>query len=203
MNEFDKLAGTWDLNPVHFERSMAIAEKMIQLIPLRKEMTALEYGAGTGILSLLLGDRFATVTLMDSSPEMIRIVRSKLEDQGITNMQTLVCDLETENADLAVDIIYTQMVLHHVNDIEKIFNKFYGLLKPGGYLAIADLYREDGSFHDETFTGHHGFDVDELSDKLSSHHFCGISHQTCFIIKRTGEDNQVKEYPIFLLVAKK
>ena len=58
------------------------------------------------------------------------------------------------------------MVLHHVNDIEKIIGKFYRLLNPGGYLAIADLYEEDGSFHGDGFTGHKGFNMDSLSGIL-------------------------------------
>ena len=56
------------------------------------------------------------------------------------------------------DLIYTLMVLHHVGDVETIIRKFRGLLNPGGYLAIADLYSEDGSFHGEGFSGHMGFD---------------------------------------------
>ena len=46
------------------------------------------------------------------------------------------------------DLIFTQMVLHHVSDIETIINRLSQLLNPGGYLAVADLYEEDGSFYD-------------------------------------------------------
>jgi len=42
------------LNPVYVERSRAIANLLIKAIPLDKNMTALEYGAGTGILSLIM-----------------------------------------------------------------------------------------------------------------------------------------------------
>lgn len=59
MNEFDKKAKDWNMNPVHIERSQAIAEYMINLIPLSNKMRALELGAGTGVLSFLLKDRFS------------------------------------------------------------------------------------------------------------------------------------------------
>lgn len=95
------------------------------------------------------------------------------------------------------------MVLHHVTDIELIFERFYNLLKPSAYLAIADLYSEDGTFHDENFTGHKGFDVDELSATLQKHHFIDIKHTKCFTIKRTGENDIIKEYPVFLLTCKR
>jgi 16S rRNA A1518/A1519 N6-dimethyltransferase RsmA/KsgA/DIM1 with predicted DNA glycosylase/AP lyase activity len=49
MNEFDIKAAEWDNNPMHWERSEAIVNEIIKLIPLSNKMTALEYGAGTGI----------------------------------------------------------------------------------------------------------------------------------------------------------
>ena len=58
------------------------------------------------------------------------------------------------------------MVLHHVGDIDTIIKKFHDLLNPGGYLAIADLYSEDGSFHGEGFHGHRGFDPVSLAALL-------------------------------------
>ncbi len=33
----------------------------------------------------------------------------------------------------------------------RILEKFHDLLNPSGYLAIADLYPEDGSFHGLSF----------------------------------------------------
>ena len=40
-----------DANPMHWARSKAIADEIKNLIPLSKNWTALEYGAGTGISS--------------------------------------------------------------------------------------------------------------------------------------------------------
>ena len=57
-------------------------------------------------------------------------------------------------------------------------------LNPGEYLAIADLYPEDGSFHGEGFTGHKGFDVEKLSSNLMNHGFTEIRFKQCFIIRR-------------------
>jgi hypothetical protein len=54
------------------------------------------------------------------------------------------------------------MVLHHVNDIEKIINKFHKLINPNRHMVIADLYEKNGSFHGEGFPGHSGFNIDSL-----------------------------------------
>lgn len=203
MNEFDIKASGWDANPVHLQRSVAIAQMLTEMVPLTKDTRALELGAGTGLLSLLLKDRLKSVTMIDSSQEMIRIIDKKIAEQGITNMTTLVLDLEKEDMNGNYDIVYSQMVFHHVGDIDKILCKFYNLLEPGGYLGIADLFKEDGSFHDEHFTGHNGFEPDELMKMLKRNHFDDIRYQSCFVIKKPSENGSVTEYPVFLMTARK
>jgi ubiquinone/menaquinone biosynthesis C-methylase UbiE len=41
-------------------------------------MKALEYGAGTGILSFLLSESFSEITLMDNSQEMVNVMHEKV-----------------------------------------------------------------------------------------------------------------------------
>ena len=94
------------------------------------------------------------------------------------------------------------MALHHVADTELIINRFYKMLSPGGYLVIADLYSEDGSFHGEGFTGHNGFDVKLLKENLEKTGFTNITSEECFVMKK-GRADVLREYPVFLLVAEK
>ena len=74
------------------------------------------------------------------------------------------------------------------------------MLKPGGYIAIADLYPEDGSFHGEGFTGHKGFDTKELSDSLSKAGFKITSEEKCFVLNRKISEAETKQFDIFLLI---
>ncbi|MCX6223952.1 MAG: class I SAM-dependent methyltransferase [Bacteroidia bacterium] len=204
MNEFDIKAAEWDNNPIHWDRSRAIVEEMIKRIPLIKEMTALEYGAGTGIASFLLKDYLKEITLMDNSSEMVRVISEKIKASGATNLRALNFDLE--NTDYSVekfDLIFTQMVLHHVADIQNVLMRFSKLLNPGGYLAIADLYPEDGTFHGPDFTGHKGFNVEILSSQIRKQGFKNVSHQQCFIINKRISDTEIKPFPVFLIVAKR
>ena len=131
MNEFDIKAAEWDNNPMHWDRSEAIANEIIKLIPLNNEMTALEYGAGTGIASFLLKDYLKEITLMDNSAEMVKVMNEKIRSSKAKNLKALNFNLETdEYREGKFDLIFTQMVLHHVNDIEKIINTFHTLLNP-------------------------------------------------------------------------
>jgi 2-polyprenyl-3-methyl-5-hydroxy-6-metoxy-1,4-benzoquinol methylase len=74
-------------------------------------------------------------------------------------------------------------VLHHIRDIDAIFRKFYPLLTPGGILAIADLYQEDGSFHDGDMNVHRGFDPENLTSIFLQQGFHDIQIDPCFIIR--------------------
>lgn len=204
MNEFDSKAAEWDLNPMHWDRSVAIANEIRELIPLTTEMKALEYGAGTGITSFLLKDYLKDITLMDNSPEMVKVMNEKIGSSGAKNLKTMCFDLEKEEyTDEKFDLIFTQMVLHHVNDTDKIINRFYKLLNKGCYLVIADLYEEDGSFHGEGFTGHNGFNIDSLSEILRNNLFSEVSNRTCFIIDRKISETESKKFEVFLITAKK
>ncbi len=113
----------------------------------------------------------------------------------MANLNVLNFDLEhNDYNDGKFDFILTQMVLHHVADIDAIIRKFGKLLNTGGYLAIADLYEEDGSFHGDGFNGHKGFDPDKLSEILRKNQFRNISHKSCFIIDKEISETETKQY---------
>ncbi len=203
INEFDNRAREWDKEAIHWERSKAIAERMIAKIPLKPAMKALEFGAGTGILSFMLSDIFAEITLMDNSTEMIKVIQEKIAAYHSTNLKPILFNLEQEElSNDSFNCIFTQMALHHVVDTELIINRFNKMLTPGGYLFIADLYSEDGSFHGEGFNGHNGFDVELLKKILEKTGFTNITSEECFVMKK-GRADILREYPVFLLIAEK
>jgi tRNA (cmo5U34)-methyltransferase len=199
MNEFDDRAREWDKDIKHIERSVAIAAELEKMVPLHHSMNALEYGAGTGLLSFLLKDRFSEITLMDNSGEMIKVCIEKTEYYKTSHIFPLWFDLEHTNFYETFDIIYNQMVLHHVNDVGALLIKFYSLLNPGGYLAISDLYPEDGSFHGPEVKVHWGFDPKKLCEILKNIGFKNPKYKTCFKIRRESD----KKFPVFLLVTQK
>ncbi len=200
-NHFDKVAQNWDNNPIHKQRTEAIAKELKKIIPSNNNLTALEFGAGTGLLSVAMKDYFLEITLMDSSFEMVKVTNEKIENEGINNLKIVLFDLEENDyLENTFDVIFTQMSIHHVVDIDKIVAKFYKLLNKNGSLVIADLYEEDGSFHEKDFKGHLGFNPFLLSQKLTKQGFKEINHYQCFEIKKTNKPNK---YPVFFMWAKK
>ena len=202
MNEFDIKAAYWDQNPMHRDRSVAIVKELLRQVPVRKEMTAMEFGAGTGIASFLLKDHLKEITMLDSSPEMVKVMYEKVKAADARNLKPLLFDLEKEEwTGNKFDLLITQMVLHHVTDLDNIFSKFYKIINPYGYLAIADLYTEDGSFHGEGFTGYKGFVTDELAERLRKHGFGNVSSRKCFVINKKISETESRQFDVFLLVA--
>jgi len=66
-NFFDSAAQNWDKNQRTIKRTNDIAIELRKVIALKNGQTAMEFGAGTGLLSLALKDLFYEITLMDSS----------------------------------------------------------------------------------------------------------------------------------------
>ena len=97
MSEFDIKANDWDKNNVHLERSQVIANQLKEMISFKPGMKALEFGAGTGILSFILSDLFESITLIDNSLEMIRICNEKIASTNSDHIKALQIDLETED----------------------------------------------------------------------------------------------------------
>jgi ubiquinone/menaquinone biosynthesis C-methylase UbiE len=204
MNEFDQKAAGWDKNPMHYERSVAIVKTMTEMIPINREMSALEYGAGTGITSFLLKDHLKSITMIDSSKAMVRIMKDKIASSGDKNLRAVYYDLEKEPWNgSSFDLLLTQMVMHHVNDVRSILEKFHEILNPGGYLAIADLYNEDGSFHGDNFAGHKGFDPKDFSKVIAETGFEEISHRKCFTIQKPVQGGEIRDFDVFLITARK
>ncbi|OGV54440.1 MAG: hypothetical protein A2X45_09580 [Lentisphaerae bacterium GWF2_50_93] len=201
MSEFDSRARDWDNEQRHLDRSQAIASELLKAIPVKADMRALEYGAGTGLLSFLLKDNFSEITMMDSSREMVNVTQEKIQAASASNLKALFIDLEKEDFKGEFDIIYNQMTMHHVGNIDLIIGKFHSMLSKGGYLAIADLCKEDGSFHVDKKVPHNGFDMQELSSMLKKHGFNNIAHRQCYILKKAVASGELKDFPVFMMTA--
>jgi len=203
MSDFDDRARTWDENPMHMERSVAIAGKMGEMLPLNKQIKALEYGAGTGILSFLLSEKLDQIVMMDNSIEMVKVMGEKILLRNSNNLFPVKFDLEHGLPEQKFDLVFSQMVLHHIADVRSVIGKFFNMILPGGYLAIADLYTEDGSFHGEGFDGHLGFDPEQLKLQLLEVGFNNIEYKPCYTVVRQIADGARLSFPVFLITALK
>ncbi|MCU4166086.1 class I SAM-dependent methyltransferase [Carboxylicivirga caseinilyticus] len=202
---FDNQALEWDKDPQKVERAEIFAKEINDFIHPDNKMSAMEFGCGTGLLSFKLKDNFKSIILVDNSEGMINVLKEKIDKGNIKNFTPLKIDLFDHEIPLPkIDVIYTLMTLHHMTDINKTLKVFNSTLASNGYLCVADLVKEDGSFHSHLndFDGHNGFDKDELSEKLEESGFKVVYYKECYVIeKKMGA--KIKKYPLFLMICKK
>ncbi len=202
-DHFDNQARAWDENPVFINRAKQIAAGIVAAVPLRKDMRALDFGSGTGMLSFPLRESLGHIVLTDASPGMLQVATEKIAAQGVTNMTVRLADPNhAVAADEHFDLIYCSMVLHHIPDTAAILQTWYAQLSPGGWLCIADLVKEDGSFHGIDVDVHHGFDTAELIALTKTVGFAEASISTVLQITKE-QPLGPREFPVFLLVAHK
>jgi ubiquinone/menaquinone biosynthesis C-methylase UbiE len=203
MTYFDERASTWDQNPMRIERAAAVAGAIRARIALSADTRALEYGCGTGLLSFALqqGGPLGRISLADNSEGMLAVLAEKIQAAGLSAMQPLKLDLANDPLPAErFDLIYSLLTLHHIRETQPVLQAFYDLLAPGGWLALADLDAEDGSFHDEPFDGHFGFARDEMQAQLADLGFSRIRFETVYSMTKSRA-GQERRYDVFLATA--
>lgn len=201
-SRFDALAASWDIAPVHIDRTRDIADLMRRLVPL-EGANALEVGAGTALLSFALRDALRSVVATDPSQGMVDVIEDKIRQHGCANMRAARCGDDLSCVGSPFDLVMLQMALHHVPDVPAFLRRAHGKLRPGGVLAIADLDSEDGSFHGPDVKDVHlGFDRAELSARLSEAGFEVFAFETAHTMARE-HDGKRREYTVFLALARR
>lgn len=203
MENFDERAKEWDKEQIHVIRAKAVSEKIKKAIKITHNMTGFEYGSGTGLLSFNLLDSLKSITLADSSTGMLEVLNEKIKSNNIKNMRSMLLDLEKDDIpEDKFDLIFNQMTMHHIVNSEIVLEKFYSMLNKNGYLCIVDLFKEDGSFHGNDFTGHNGFDPETFKIKMENIGFSFVKYEECFTIKKIIDDKE-KTFPLFLITGQK
>jgi SAM-dependent methyltransferase len=199
---FDDEAATWDDDPGHEKRQVAVAEAIKQAVDLSPRMSAVDVGGGTGRLSILLADQVGSVVVTDPSAGMVQVARERIEAAGLGDrLRAVQADLTTERLEGTFDVAWSSMALHHVHDLDALLRSLAGMLVDGGRLLIADLDEDpDGAFHADKvdFDGHHGFDRQGLTEQLARAGFGDAR----FVEATTILKND-REFGIFLCTATK
>jgi 2-polyprenyl-3-methyl-5-hydroxy-6-metoxy-1,4-benzoquinol methylase len=202
---FDEKAKNWDVDPRRVATAAAIARAVGARIGRGQRPRLMDYGCGTGLCSLPLAVRCSSVLGMDSSAGMLARMEAKARAAGLEQVSTRRHDLTTKPLpELEFDVILCAMTLHHVRDVGALLSRFFSMLSVGGLLAVADLDKEDGSFHQDTpGVEHHGFSRDRVREQLQAAGFTQVSFETAHEIEKPGADGASVRFPVFLATAKK
>ncbi len=203
--DFDKEAAQWDANPGRVKLANDVADAIIREAAPSRDMDALDFGCGTGLVTLRLQPLVRSITGVDSSQGMLGVLRKKAELQGFSNVGAQFVDFEKGGRiEGAFHLIVSSMTLHHVPGTAALFRQWHELLVPGGLLCVADLDTEDGSFHgDNTGVFHLGFDREHMKKLLRETGFNDIRDTTATTMMRDVAGGGKRGFPVFLIAARK
>ncbi|WP_404419043.1 class I SAM-dependent DNA methyltransferase [Marinospirillum sp.] len=193
---FDQSARNWDQRPMS-QQLAQVVPRLMEALPLAPSQHLLDFGAGTGMLSVPLAGKVRQVTALDTSEKMLEV----LDEKGVGNIKTLQQDVFAGLEDRFEGIV-SCMALHHVEDTAALMQVFAEHLQPGGYLGLVDLYKEDGSFHgDNAAKGvkHLGFEPEELKSLMEKAGLESVQFQEILQIQHKN----ARQYPLFLVTARK
>lgn len=142
------------------EVNAAFVARLIELAGDLATALALDLGTGPGDIPLrLAGVKPAwTIAAADVSLPMLRLARAVLGNASIANVP-LVC-VDAKGAPLrdgSFDVVFSNSILHHINDTGRFWSEVARLTKPGALILMRDLARpetdEDAAGIVRTYSG--------------------------------------------------
>lgn len=190
-HDFNHKAETFD-SPKNIFLVNLVCQAVEKQINLLSDKEILDFGGGTGLLTLPLAKQAKSVTLVDISERMLEQARLKAEQQDIKNIQFLDQDLLEKPLEKEFDLIVVCRVLHHMPDLDVALSLFHQHLKEDGQLLIADFTKTEAN--------HHGFELPELENKLIQHGFSSVHSQILYSAEDLFQGNYSE---LFLTVSQK
>ena len=103
----------------------------------------LDLGAGTGVGSIALAERFPSseVAAFDVSPEMLERLLENSRRRGVAaRIHPALVDLDDEWPMLdPVDLGWAAGSVHHVRDPDRLLRRIFSVLRPGGLLTVLEI----------------------------------------------------------------
>ena len=198
VDHFAHKSKSWDLNSNRVQNAKSIAELIVDNVALSSTMKLMDFGAGTGLLSYFVAPHVNTIVAVDNSPSMLEKFKEK-SIEFACKTEVLELDLSQQSINRTFDGIISSMTIHHLKDTKALFQKLYNMLNKDGFIAIADLDSENGTFHsDNTGVFHFGFERKELKAIAKEVGFKEIRFQLASTIKKPHH-----EFTLFLMLAKR
>lgn len=203
--DFNAEAANWDAVPARVKSAEDVADAIRAEVSLSREMDMLEFGCGTGLLSLRLQPLVRSVTCLDSSQGMLDVLRSKVRERELANVTVRHIDIEAgDTLEGRYDLVVCSMTLHHVEDIGRLLRQFADITSPGGTLCIADLDLEGGRFHaDNTGVFHQGFDRAGLRQAIVDSGYEDVRDRTATVIEKPNSKGELEAFSIFLITGRR
>ncbi len=199
---FDQDAASWDDNPGRVKVASDISRAIISEISLTATMDVLDFGCGTGLVTLALQPHVRSITGLDSSRGMLDVLNRKISERNLSNVSTRYLNPDQGGALSGLyHLAVSSMTLHHIREVEPLLKQFYQILQPSGVLCIADLDEDGGRFH-ESNEGvfHFGFDRAVLARQFENAGFRNITATQAAQVEKPVAGGARQVFTIFLMI---
>ncbi|KAF9920325.1 hypothetical protein FBU30_009862 [Linnemannia zychae] len=184
-----------------------------------KNSTVLDFGCGTGLASFKIAEKVNHVVGVDASEGMLTYLHKKLDTLPelahlkAANKVHTICHLITDDAPLpepelskyldgeegGFDMVYSNYVLHHIEDVQGVVNTMANrLLKKGGWVILVDFEGHHVHGGVENSQYHHGHATKQghqcahsdarTNDQAHGQHHHGHSHGHEHHHEHSGKD---------------
>ena len=196
---FADKAADWDTRPIPTQISEGVASALEGSFALTRDLSVMDFGAGTGLLCGHVAPRVKRTVAVDISQSMLDQLAAKPE--LCDHVETVCQDITVAPLGDRFDVVVSAMAMHHVEDTDHLLRTLHDHLVTGGRIAIADLDTEPGTFHPRGMDGvfHHGFDRTALAAKAEAAGFTDVTFTTACTVDREDE----RRYPVFLMTARR
>lgn len=120
-------------------------EALIRQMPIQKNHTLLDVGAGSGFFTIPMAESTAgKVYAMDPDPRMLNVIEDKAKEKGLTNIEPIQDYLENLSLqNNSVDFVMASLILHEVSSLTKALTTIFEVLKTGGHLLCLEYEHDD------------------------------------------------------------
>lgn len=141
-------AKNWDHHVDHAEEIsrgpgfQRLRDRIVERAQLAPGETAIDIGAGTGLLALAIAPRAEAVWAIDVSPAMTRYLEAKAATGALSNLRSVTASATSLPVmDATADVVVSNYCFHHLRDPDKdrALHEAFRILKPGGRLVFADM----------------------------------------------------------------
>lgn len=120
-------------------------EVLISQMPIQKNHTLLDVGAGSGFFTIPMAERTTKkVYAMDPDKRMLSVIEDKAKEKGLNNIELIQEYIENLSIqDNSIDFAMASLILHEVKSLTKALTKIVEVLKPGGHLLCLEYEKDD------------------------------------------------------------
>jgi peptidoglycan-N-acetylglucosamine deacetylase len=134
---YDNLARNYDEEQLHSSVSLTRSREIAIIQSYIKEnitadMSVLEIGSGTGLLTESIASLCHDITALDVSQGMLQVLQEKVRRNNISNIDIVHGGIEEFTSDNQFHFICSFSSLEYVTDLEPVFQNIFKLLHAGG-----------------------------------------------------------------------